>query len=246
MMTMLHYSVVLTPVIAFGALRKSKNICFASVFVLIVGMLQSAILHLPSIGVLAQLKFNWLQKAAAFVLTILLIRSWFFRGYDFGLCLPNKRQVYFAFGMAILIGLAFALIDSLSAMESQTLQAAEFVEFILFEMSMPGLQEEPFYRGFILGVLDKNLGYPWRVLGVQLGWGCVISTILFSVGHTIALDKDWHLVINPDIGEWINMVVFSLFMCWLRYRSGSFWTAVLAHNIDNAVSQLVSQLIIHR
>lgn len=237
-MTAVQYGIVLVPVLAYGAIRRSRDVCAATGLVLGIGLIQAAILFTPSLGPLAQLKFNWVQKLIAFLCTFAIVSAPRFGKSDCGFGMPNSR---WAFPIAFLIGLAYALVDSLGSSDSSGSNFSKaFTESVLFEMTMPGLQEEPLYRGLMLCVFDRAFGRPWKVLGVQFGMGVALTTLLFAVGHLVALDEHWHLIVETNPAAWINFFVFSLFMCWIRYRFKSIWPAVLAHNADNSIAITIS------
>ena len=232
-MTGVQLAIVLTPIVIYGAVKRSKIILRVSAITFFLMLFQSAILYTESFGALSTLQYNWLQKLIVFLAVVFLCKPLGVTAKECGYYLPNSR---WAFGCALLIGSVYAVLDTLSAAE----HVAPSLETILFQLSMPGLQEEPFFRGMLLCFWDKNLGRPWKVLGVEAGAGCLIGTALFTVGHLVALDKNWSLTCNTDIIEWINFVVFCLVMCWLRYKFDSVWPCVLAHNADNGFGKLIS------
>ena len=56
-------------------------------------------------------------------------------------------------------------------------------EEIAFQLTMPGLEEEPFYRAIPLFALDQAFTGNKRFLGVDWGWGAVLSCFLFGMAH---------------------------------------------------------------
>ena len=48
-------------------------------------------------------------------------------------------------------------------------------EDVAFQLTMPGLEEEPFYRGILLFALDEGIQRAVRFVGVDWGWGAVLS-----------------------------------------------------------------------
>jgi lysylphosphatidylglycerol synthetase-like protein (DUF2156 family) len=237
-MTAVQLGIVLSPIVVYGAVRRSKEIWVASMLTLTLGFVVAAILFTPNFGWLANLQYNWLQKSLACLCVLLLPSLFGFIKSACGFSLP-KGGAAFAIGM--LIGLFFAVLDFLMAAE----HSIPKFETMLFELTMPGLQEEPLYRGLMLCIWDKCLGRPWRLFGVQFGAGCLITTALFTVGHLVALDRNWHLVLNPDLREWVNFALFCLAMCWLRYKFDSVWPGVLAHNADNGIFFALSNWAVH-
>ena len=60
-------------------------------------------------------------------------------------------------------------------------------ETIAFQLTMPGLEEEPFYRGILLLALDRAFLGRVRFLGVDWGWGAVLSCALFGLALPSAI-----------------------------------------------------------
>ena len=106
-------------------------------------------------------------------------------------------------------------------------------EWQFYQALLPGIAEEFIYRGVILAYLDAHLGRSYKCLGVNWGWGAVLTTALFYFGHALGFDADWNLQI--DLFAIPDFLFYGLAMCWLRYRFKSFWPAALAHNIHNTL-----------
>lgn len=235
-MTAIQLGIVLAPIAIYGAVKRSKLIVRVSAVTFVLVAFQAAILFTESFGALSTLQYNWLQKLFVFLSAVFLCKPLGVTPKECGYFLPNSRK---AFLFALLIGFTYAAIDSVAAAE----HIKPSLETVLFQFSMPGLQEEPFYRGSLLCYWDKHLGRPWKVLGVDVGAGCLITTAVFTVGHLVGLDKNWSLTCSTDLVEWINFVVFCFVMCWLRYKFDSVWPCVLAHNADNGFAKLISLAI---
>ncbi len=234
--TAMQLVIVLVPLAVYGAAKRSKEIVYVSVITFPLVAFQAAVLFSESLSCLSTLQYNWLQKLIVFLAVIFLCKPLGVSPKECGFLLPNTpRSILFALS----VGLIYAVVDSVSAAE----HVKPSVETILFQLSMPGLQEEPFYRGLLLALWDKRLGRPWKVLGVEVGVGCIVTTAIFTIGHLVSLDNNWAFAINPNIGEWINFVLFCLVMCWLRYKFDSVWPCVLAHNFDNGFAKLISWMI---
>jgi membrane protease YdiL (CAAX protease family) len=106
---------------------------------------------------------------------------------------------------------------------------------------MPGPAEELVYRGVLLGVLDDALGRPLRVLEVRWGFGALLTTWAFFLGHTLAIDSAWRLTL--DWGPALDFALFGVAMCWLRYRFDSCWPSAVAHNVGNVATPLLAQVL---
>lgn len=108
-------------------------------------------------------------------------------------------------------------------------------EDIAFQLTMPGLEEEMFYRGVLLFALNEAFGRRWRFLGVEWGWGVLLSSILFGLAHAFSLG-DGGVAFDPIVFG--LTAVPSLLGVWLRERSGSLVLPVLVHNAGNTLPML--------
>lgn len=109
-------------------------------------------------------------------------------------------------------------------------------EDVAFQLTMPGLEEEPFYRGILLLALDKAFTGQKRFLGVDWGWGAVLSCFLFGMAHAFSF-SDGSFSFDP-----VTMAltaVPSFIAVWLRLRTGSLLLPILLHNFGNSISLLV-------
>ncbi len=109
-------------------------------------------------------------------------------------------------------------------------------EEIAFQLTMPGLEEEPFYRGILLFALDQAFTGRKRLLGVDWGWGAVLSCFLFGMAHAFGFS---HGSFSFDA---ITMALTGLpafIAVWLRLRTGSLLLPVLLHNFGNSFSLFV-------
>jgi membrane protease YdiL (CAAX protease family) len=109
-------------------------------------------------------------------------------------------------------------------------------ETLAFQLTMPGLEEEPFYRGVLLLALDRAFTARARVLGADWGWGAVLSCALFGLAHAFNFSHG-HVALDP-----MTMAVTALpafIAVWMRLRTGSLLLPVLLHNFGNAIPLLL-------
>ena len=109
-------------------------------------------------------------------------------------------------------------------------------EEIAFQLTMPGLEEEPYYRGILLFALDQAFRGRVRFLGVDWGWGAVLSSVAFGLTHAFgysdgAFSIDWMIMALTAIP--------SLIAVWVRYRTGSLLLPVVMHNAGNTFMTLL-------
>lgn len=109
-------------------------------------------------------------------------------------------------------------------------------EEIAFQLTLPGLEEEPFYRGILLFALDRAFAGRARFLGVDWGWGAVLSCLLFGIAHALGF-SDGQFSFDPLV---MGLTAIPSFIAvWLRLRTGSLLLPVVMHNSGNSISMLI-------
>lgn len=109
-------------------------------------------------------------------------------------------------------------------------------EDVAFQLTMPGFEEEPFYRGILLLALDRSFTGRVRFLGVDWGWGALLSCALFGMAHAFGF-SDGRFTF--DAMTMALTALPSLIAVWLRLRTGSLLFPILLHNFGNAFSLLI-------
>ena len=109
-------------------------------------------------------------------------------------------------------------------------------EEIAFQLTMPGLEEEPFYRGILLFVFYRAFTGRFRFIGVDWGWGALLSCFLFGMAHAFGF-SDGAFAFDPLI--FALTALPSFIAVWLWLRTGSLLLPVLLHNFGNLISLLV-------
>lgn len=92
----------------------------------------------------------------------------------------------------------------------------KLIGYHLFFVAIP---EEFFYRGYLQTRLDEAYGTPWRIFGVQLGAGWLITCVVFAFGHSLVQFQWWHFAIFFP----------SLLFGWMRARTGQIVAGALFH-----------------
>jgi hypothetical protein len=104
-------------------------------------------------------------------------------------------------------------------------------EDIAFQLTLPGVEEELFYRGILLFALDRAFTGRVRFLGVDWGWGAVLSCALFGLAHAFGY-SDGQFAFDP-----LTMALTALpsfIAVWLRLRTGSLLLPIILHNFGNS------------
>ena len=107
---------------------------------------------------------------------------------------------------------------------------------ILFQWTMPGIEEEIFYRGVLLLALNEAFATRARVLGADIGWGGILATVAFGLIHSLFYDVEG---ISFDAISFAITGGPALLLLWLREKTGSVLLPILAHNVANGAFVVV-------
>ena len=116
--------------------------------------------------------------------------------------------------------------------------SAERLDYLLFQSTLPGLDEELAFRGILLGLLS-NMLKPAIALGrFKMGNPALwITAILIAPGHGLTINAQWD--IHQNWFEFVNTLSIGLILGWLTIKSGNIWSAVLVHNLFNFLPKLI-------
>ncbi len=103
------------------------------------------------------------------------------------------------------------------------------IGYHLFFVAIP---EEFFYRGYVQTRLDEVFRPKWRIFGADLGWGWLITCVIFAFGHSLVLFQWWHFAI----------IFPSLVFGWLRARTGGVLAGALFHAWCNVTVSVLDNL----
>lgn len=110
------------------------------------------------------------------------------------------------------------------------------VEDVAFQLTMPGLEEETFYRGLLLFALYCAFPGRVRLLGVNWGWGAVLSCVLFGLTHAFGF-ADGQFSFDPLV---MTLTALPSFIAvWVALRTGSVLLPVVMHNFGNLVMMAI-------
>jgi membrane protease YdiL (CAAX protease family) len=175
--------------------------------------------------------WNWTGKVLALVGTLVVAGLPLFGWPRVGLTLAQRPGSLRAALPVALVYCAFFLIIAL-AFASDPPSA----EDVAFQLTMPGLEEEPFYRGILLFALDQAFRGRVRFLGVEWGWGAVLSCFAFGLAHALGYTNG---AVSFDLVTMALTALPSFIAVWLRYRTGSLVLPIILHNFGNAIGMLV-------
>ena len=181
--------------------------------------------------VLPEATLNWQGKFLALGLSLLIAAHPAFGWRRVGLTLAHEPgSLHSAGPIALLyvtffLALAFAFVGEPASRED-----------IAFQLTMPGLEEEIFYRGILLFALDRAFTGRVRFLGIDWGWGAVLSSALFGLTHAFGYSSGGFTF---DAMTMALTGIPSFLAVWVRVRTGSLLLPILMHNAGNTLMTAV-------
>jgi uncharacterized protein len=102
-------------------------------------------------------------------------------------------------------------------------------EFVLVQLLVVALPEELFFRGFLLGLLEKRFPPKRRFLGGGVGLALVLSSLAFALIH-IPKDGDPRVLATFFPG---------LLFGWMRSRTKSIVASTVTHGFSNILIRIL-------
>ena len=176
---------------------------------------------------LEHVNWNWQGKIMALIASLSLAALPAFGWGASGITLTQKRGHLIS---VVVVALVYCGFFVALALAFPTDPAAP--ETVAFQMSLPGIEEEIFYRGILLLALSKAFTGRVKILGVNWGWGDVLSCVLFGMAHALGYAQG-HF--SFDSVTMALTAIPSLLAVWIRLRTGSLLIPVLLHNFGNSI-----------
>jgi membrane protease YdiL (CAAX protease family) len=110
-----------------------------------------------------------------------------------------------------------------------------FLTYALFV----GFGEEIIYRGYVHSRLNEVFDRPYRFFGIPVGWGMLLSALVFGLTHSGILSflMGWSAQMTLPWAFWTTFggLVFSL----VREKSGGILAPALLHGLPQAVAVVI-------
>jgi membrane protease YdiL (CAAX protease family) len=174
---------------------------------------------------------NWLGKGLALIITLAVASHPAFGWRRSGLTLKQDRR---GLTSALLVSAVLVGVFTWLALSSDGGRGS--TEDVAFQLTMPGLEEEPFYRGILLLALNEAFRGRFRALGINWGWGALLSSTLFGLTHAFAYEDG---AFAFDLMTFLMTGVPALILVWLRERTGSLLLPILLHNFGNSIGHFL-------
>jgi len=102
-----------------------------------------------------------------------------------------------------------------------------FTNNFFFQVLVVALPEEFFFRGYLQSTLRKIFAPRWKVFGVKLGWGWVLTAFIFAFAHSVIQLQWWHF----------SIFFPALLFGYLKEKTGSITAPILFHAFSNLFMQ---------
>ncbi len=140
---------------------------------------------------------------------------------------PGSRPAFILLGVLCLIFLALAITDG---------SGPDDLETIAFQWTMPGLDEEVFYRGVLLLAMNEAFRTRWNIFGTPIGIGGLLTSVAFGLAHALSFENGGYAF---DLMTFVATGIPSLLLLWMRERTGSILLPIIGHNFANGISTIV-------
>ena len=129
----------------------------------------------------------------------------------------------------------YALIFIIIALNAPPSKTEHYWESLAFQLTMPSLNEEIFYRGLFPVILDRCFGVSRNIFGAQMGWGSIISSTVFGLAHGLSLKGGFSI-------NWLAVAIpgfIGLIGCWVVSRTKSLLGPILMHSHGNSIDYII-------
>ena len=225
--------VVLFSIFGLSKIKYKNLVCFVFVFLAYFGAL-SLLPPILNKYVHYQLNWNWTGKCISIIFwvasaSMLVGFNRKFKLSNIGFTLKQNKGS--TLPSAILL---VALVFSFHIGDTFTLDNLN-LEAILFQATMPGLDEEPGFRGVLLFILAGAIvSKEVKLFSAPINIACILITFLFGLCHGLSYESNG-LNISYQSILYTGIIGFSLL--WVRQRTGSLLLPIIFHNIFNVTNQ---------
>lgn len=174
--------------------------------------------------------YNWTGKLLALVVTLAVVSHPAFGWKRSGLTVAHRGSWRSVLPVSLLLIALFTWL----AISGDSGQVDS--ERLAFQLTLPGFEEEPFYRGILLLAFAEAFRGRVRALGIDWGWGALLSSVLFGLTHAFDVDDG---TFSFDFMAFLLTGGPAIILVWLRERTGSLLLPVLLHNYANSAGLLL-------
>ncbi|MEE8258267.1 MAG: CPBP family intramembrane glutamic endopeptidase [Sphingomonadales bacterium] len=189
---------------------------------------------IPEPGFMAGLELNFFGKALSIAGTLAMLA--FLPRVSFGAAGFTWKQNKGWLRPVIITGAMVLLFTTGGAFLAPASSVNTSLEWLSFQATLPGIDEELFFRGLLLLLFHQAFGKGLRIWGADTGWGFWLVVAIFGLLHGVTVTGG-ELAVNAWVILGTGFLGFIL--TWMRERTGSLAVPVLFHNISNVAQAFV-------
>ena len=110
------------------------------------------------------------------------------------------------------------------------------LENLLFQATLPGLDEELFMRGLLLLLFHQAFGRGWSLWGAQTGWALCLVVAIFGLLHGVSAENG---ELRISLAAIVSTGFVGFILTWMRERTGSLVAPIVFHNLFNVTQAFV-------
>lgn len=192
-------------------------------------LFDSLAVRLLNADVFAGQNWNWVGKAASVLWAVVfLYQNKVLSKAETGWTWTVKHRKSVFATIAVLLALRLALRFWFGGFGG-----AYNLETFCYQATLPGLSEEIVYRGVLLGLLNKTFPPTWYLWKARLGWGLVLTAVLFGLVHSLSFDGHWAIAFS--LQRFLMTGALGFVLGFLKEKAQSLVPAVLFHNCWNVI-----------
>jgi len=175
---------------------------------------------------LGPFEFNWIGKVLALATTLAILIFGHISLKEAGLTFRQSPRA--RLGWIVLAGLIALAVAMALYMPDQT----HSTESILYQLTMPSLEEEIFHRGLLLAVLFRAFDPKTKMPPRRFAVAPVISAAMFTLIHGLYMSEGG---LGISLEALIFAGIFAVLLTWLRLRTGSVVAPIILHSAVNTI-----------
>ena len=107
----------------------------------------------------------------------------------------------------------------------------------MFQLIIPGIDEEIMYRGILLGILMNCINQKYALSNY---FSILIIAILFGLVHALRFTVNFSIGFN--IFNFISISIIGYILGWITIKNKSIVLPILVHNMSNFFGVLATML----
>lgn len=188
---------------------------------------------LPEPAIMEALELNWFGKSLSVLGTCIMLTL--LPGVGFRAAGVRWRQRQHS--------LRPVIITAVATIVGATVTSAAFssspntsLEWLTFQATLPGIDEELFIRGLLLLLFHQAFGKGMTIWGADTGWGLWLTALLFGLLHGVTVQDGG---VSVSIAALVLTGSIGFIAGWMRERTGSLVAPVFFHNAFNIAQSFV-------